>query len=102
MADANGDPTDPGDIFDSFFDVSEFFTHIEIGWIPSYDERFTDNIHLTYWHADERDAAGVPDGWGMTFSFSAALDENWVPFVRAGYADDGGALGERTISIGFG
>lgn len=102
VADANGDPTDPGDSFDSFFDVSEFFTHLEVGWIPSYKERFTDNIHLTLWHADERDAAVVPDGWGMALSFSTAVDENWEPFVRAGYADDGGALWERTVSIGFG
>lgn len=102
IADANGDPTDPGDSFDSFFDVSEYFSHIEVGWIPSYEERFTDNIHLTFWHADEREAAGVPDGWGMTFSFSATLDDNLEPFVRAGYADDGGALWERMVSIGFG
>lgn len=102
IADANGDPTDPGDSFDSFFDVSEYFTHIEVGWIPSYKERFTDNIHLAYWHADEREAAGVPSGWGMTFSFSATLDTHWEPFVRAGYSDEGGALWERTLSIGCG
>ena len=46
IADANGDPTDPGNAFDSFFDDAEFFTHLEVGWVPSLERGFTDNIHL--------------------------------------------------------
>ena len=70
LADANGHPTQPGELFDSFFDDTEYFTHLEIGWISSWEKRFNDNIHLTAWHADERDRAQVSDGWGMAFSFS--------------------------------
>ena len=47
IADANGDPTDPGNAFDSLFDRGEYFTHLEIGWIPSIKQGFSDNIHLT-------------------------------------------------------
>ena len=102
LADANGDPTDPGELFDSFFDDAEYFSHVEIGWISSYEKRFSDNIHLTVWHADERDHANVSDGWGAAFSLSRLMADRWEPFFRAGYAHDGGALWKRSISIGTG
>jgi porin len=102
IADANGDPTDPGDSVNSFFGDAEFFTHIEVGWISSWDRRFSDNIHLTAWHADERKQAGVSDGWGLAFSFSRLFADTWEPFFRAGYSEDGGALWERSISAGIG
>jgi len=102
IADANGDPTDPGDSVNSFFSDAEFFTHIEVGWITSWDRRFSDNIHLTAWHADERKQAGVSDGWGLAFSFSRLFADTWEPFFRAGYSEDGGALWECSISAGIG
>ena len=102
LADANGDPTDPGDSFDSFFSTSEYFSHIEFGWVSSYENRFSDNVHLTAWNADERELAGTPSGWGLAFSFSRLIGETWEPYVRAGYADDGGALWDRMVSVGVG
>jgi len=44
----------------------------------------------------------VPSGSGFNFSFSHAYDDKWMPFVRAGYADDGGTLLQKTLSAGFG
>lgn len=102
IADANGDPTDPGDSINSFFSDAEFFTHIEVGWIGSWERRYSDNIHLTAWHADERKQAQVPNGWGVAFSFSRLFADTWEPFFRAGYSEDGGALWERSVSAGFG
>jgi porin len=102
LADANGDPTTPEDFFGSFFDDAEYFKHIEVGWTPSQDRIYLDNVHVTYWHADERKAAGVPDGWGLAFSASKFIDDTWMPFLRAGYAEDGGALWERSLGIGLG
>ena len=102
LADTNGDPTDPGDSFDSFFDTAEYFSHLEIGWIPSIEQRYTDNIHLTAWHIDAREAAAVPSGWGLAFSWNRLFNDTWEPFIRIGYADDGGALWEQSASIGCG
>lgn len=102
LADTNGDPTDPGNSFDSFFDQREYFTHLEFGWIPSYEWRYTDNIHLTAWHAEAREEALVPSGWGLAFSYNQLFDQKWEPFVRAGYSDDGGALWEKSVSVGLG
>ncbi len=102
FADSNSDPHAPGKGFDTFFDDREYFKHVEVGWIRNYDRRYLDNTHVTLWHADERDDAGVPDGWGLNFSFSRFINDTWLPFVRAGYADDGGSLLETSISAGIG
>lgn len=102
IADANGNPEDTEDSVKSFFDDSEYFKHIEFGWIGSWDKRITDNIHITAWQVDERTKVGVDDGWGMTFSFSHTYEAKWLPFLRAGYADGGGAIVDRSLSTGMG
>ena len=102
IADANGDPHDPGDSFDSFFNVGEHFRHIEIGWIGSWENRFSDNLHLTAWQVDDRDKAEIDDGWGLTLSFSKTVFDRWLPFLRAGYSEGSGALVDRSISAGLG
>ena len=102
LADTNGDPSTPGDMFDSFFCDSEYFSHIEIGWASSFDRRYFDNIHVTTWHADERLEAATPDGWGVALSATQFIVDKWLPFLRVGYAEDGGALYERSVSTGIG
>lgn len=102
FADTNGDPTDPWGSVNTFFDQAEYFYHLEFGWISSFENRFADNIHITAWFADKRDAEDVPYGWGVTFSFNRLFADKWEPFVRAGYADDGGALLDKDISLGLG
>jgi len=102
IADANGDPTDPADCFRSFFDTREYFTHLEFGWIAGWEQRTTDNVHLTLWHADARPQAGTASGWGVAVSWSRRFPSRWEPFVRAGYADDGGALWDYSLSAGCG
>jgi porin len=102
IADTNGDPTQVADSVDSFFDDAEYFTHVEVGWVSSHEERYLNNTHLTLWHADERGDALVPGGAGVNFSWAQFLDDSWLPFVRAGHANDGGALLEDTLSVGCG
>ena len=101
FADSNADSTDPFEGFDTFGD-HEFFKTIELGWVTSQDRFFLDNTHLTFWHADEREVAGVNDGWGVSFSWSHSFDEKWMPFLRGGYADDGGTLLQKSLSAGLG
>jgi porin len=59
-------------------------------------------VHLTLWHADEREAAAVQDGWGLNLSAAHFFGDTWYPFLRAGYADDGGTILKRSVSAGFG
>jgi len=102
VADRNADASELGDDFKSFFDVAEFFKHVEIGWTSSQGNIYVDNVHVTYWHADMRVAAMVPSGWGLNFSASKFINDNLAPFVRAGYAKDAGTLLEGSISAGLG
>jgi porin len=102
VSDLNSDPTDPWQTVDSFFTEHEYFKHIEIGWTPSQDQIYLDNVHLTLWHADEREEAAQPAGWGANLSWTTYLAGRWLPFVRAGYAEDGGSLTQTSVSIGFG
>ena len=101
FADSNSDPAHPGDGFDTFFDDREYFKHVEVGWNSTRATAFLNNVHLTLWHADQRDAAATPDGWGANVSFSRSVRDHWITFIRAGYAHDGGSLLEKSLSTGF-
>ena len=100
FADANGDATKAG--FDTFFEENEYFKHVEIGWTSSQDRIYLDNVHMTYWHADERQAALVPESWGLAFSAAKFLDERWLPFFRAGYSDGAAAPLKASLATGLG
>ncbi len=102
ITDTNGDPSDPFQGFDNFFSDNEYFTSVEIGFTSSQERIIFDNYHVSFWHKDRQVAANVPDGWGFAFSFSRYLNENFMPFVRGGYADDGGSLLQKSLSVGIG
>jgi len=102
FADSNADSTDPFNGFDTFFNDHEFFKTLELGWVTSRDRFYLDNKHITFWHSDERKNAGVKDGWGVSFSLAHSFDEKWMPFLRGGYAEDGGTLLQKSLSTGFG
>jgi porin len=103
MVDQNSDATDPLEGFNTFFNDREYFKHLEIGWTGASQEAyFLNNLHLTLWHSDERDALDVEDGWGGVLSFNHAIGAKWLGFVRAGWADKSGSLLERSVSIGGG
>jgi porin len=98
MADANSDPTDP---FNNLLNDSDFYKWVEVGFVPSQDLIYIENLHLTFWHIDER-ANGTPDGWGFNASWQRWIDEKWLPFIRGGYTEDSGSLLDRSASIGVG
>ena len=102
ITDRNADPTQPFDGFETFFKDNEYFKSIELGWTPSQDRIYLDNLHITYWHADERAEAAEAKGWGVNVSFTRYLAQKWLPFVRAGYAEDGGSLMQKSVSVGTG
>lgn len=102
ITDRNADPTDPFSSAESFFQDSEYFTAVEFGWTTSKVPYFRDNIHLTYWHVDESSATGAPDGWGLNFSAAYWIDKKFMPFVRAGYAEDAGSPSLLEKSVGAG
>jgi porin len=101
LTDMNSKPTDPTQGFDSFFNDNKYFKSVELGWTDSHEKIYTDNIHVTLWHADESDVQGTEDGYGYNLSASRLFGK-WLPFVRGGYSKDAGTLSEKSISIGTG
>lgn len=102
IADANGDPTHLGDGFESLFNDFETFKTLELGWVSKQEEVFINNAHVTLWQVDERNRAGTPDGWGISASITKSTDNGFMPFLRGGWADDGGSFYEASVSTGFG
>lgn len=102
VADANADPTLPLHSAPRFFNEGDLFKSAEIGWISAPDRLIFDNVHATFWHTDGSARFGVADGWGVAASASWWIGDQWMPFLRGGYADDGGALLEGSISAGLG
>jgi porin len=103
FVDENADATDPWEGFDTFFNDRDYFKHFEIGWTGASQEAYyLNNVHLTLWQADEREELGVEDGWGGVFSFNHTVGDKWLVFARTGWAEDGGSLLERSVSIGGG
>jgi porin len=101
LSDANSNPTDPFAGFDSVVDESDFFKWVEVGFTPGQEKLYFDNLHITFWHIDER-ANGTPDGWGFNASWQRWIDDKWLPFVRGGYTEDSGSLLERSVTVGIG
>jgi porin len=101
ITNAYADPTDPfDDSFDRFFSDSEHFVTLEAGWTSSQARIYQDNTHLTFWHVDDSLQAGAVEGWGAAFSHVRHIDDHWMPFVRGGYAEDGGSLLQKSLSLG--
>lgn len=107
FVDANSDVKAFWDSAETFFSDNEYFKSVELGWTSGQNRIYLDNYHLTLWHKDERedfDGQGnnKPSGWGANLSFARFLDDRWMPFLRAGYSEDGDSLLSKSLSTGIG
>ncbi len=85
--DANADVQKSG--FDTYDD--ELFTIFEVGFDTGLMPREPGrpphgHVHVSLWHQDERDDAGIDDGWGIGVSAVQRFGR-FTPFIRYGYAD---------------
>ena len=102
ITDINGDPTKPFDALGNILDDREFFSSVEIGWTTSQKQIMLDNAHVTVWHKSSQDSTQTDSGYGIAFSLSRYFNENFMPFVRGGYAKDAGTLLQKSLSLGMG
>jgi porin len=102
VVDRNSDPTDISEGFDTFFGDNEYFYSVEIGHTSSHSRIALDNVHIAFWQADAREEVGAPEGWGANFSWSRYYNNQFMPFIRAGYTDESGSLLQKSVSLGFG
>lgn len=85
--DANADMQASG--FDTF--NGELFTIVEVGLDTNPAQRKlglppNSHVHVSLWHIDEREDAGIDDGWGISATVAHQFD-HFTPFIRYGYAD---------------
>ncbi len=94
--DANGD----GRRFDleSFFERSEFFTAVEVGYEPVL-QWGKGSYQMTFWHVDQRELAMVPGGWGYTL-FAEQQFGRVLPFFKYGHSEGGAASLTDMIATG--
>lgn len=97
IADANADPTSPD--FD-VFSHGNLFKSLEVGYTSGFDRIYLDNVHLTLWHADAADNGSRAEDYGAAFSAAWLVDNQWMPFFRAGVSKGTAALYNRSVSTG--
>jgi porin len=103
--DANADVQESG--FDTY-EKGEHFKILEVGYdfslIPRKIGRPPQStIHVSLWHQDERDEAGVDDGRGIGVSWIQRFGR-FIPLVRYGYADvnaSGPTPAEHMANVGL-
>ena len=96
VSDANGVATKT-----KFFeDYDELYSTAEVGWSPSQSERYFKNVHLTLWHVDEREEAGVEQSDGFTIGANWTFDQTWMLFLKAGWSDGTAPLYKESITLG--
>ena len=88
--------------FETFFEDNEYFSHAEFGWAAGQDRFWFDNVHLSAWHSDRREEANTPAGWGVLFSGTMYVDDEWLPFLRAGWSEGEASLLNASVAVGFG
>ena len=101
MHDANGQRTTVG--FDTFFGDGEFFSAIEFGWLPKRDEPDEGVYHITLWHVDSRQKAGIASDQGIALTLEQQVggQGNLVPFLRYAFAHRGLNGIRQNLSVGF-
>ena len=102
IADASADPTDVFEGFDTFFNDFDTFKSFEIGVTGGGKRLFVDNAHIAFWHLDDSKETGAQGGHGVNVSMSTLVKGKWLPFLRGGWAHEGGGVYEASVSAGFG
>jgi porin len=109
LTDVRGDLFESGKWFaggDQFFD-GNFFKAVEVGYVPSFGERYFRKISVTYWTTDAYTSAGgdeISKGEGVAISGHWYFKDKYVPFARFAFSNGNGenAFYKKDIQIGHG
>lgn len=100
--------SDTGSTVGDFFDKSEHFYMLEVGWsglartaTPVHARAAMDanNLHLTAWYKDA-EKGGPPRAKGLAFNANYMVGSNLMWFARAAWSD--GWLADRSGAVGIG
>ncbi|GAB5557437.1 MAG: hypothetical protein SchgKO_16500 [Schleiferiaceae bacterium] len=109
LTDVRGDLFTSGEFFSvgNQFQDGKFWKALEVGYVPTFGERYFKKVSLTYWHSDEYTAATgdtIASGSGLAFSSHWFFQERFIPFVRFGFSNGNGenAFYKTDIQVGHG
>lgn len=109
LTDVRGDVFREGEFlnFGDYFQDGKFWKSVEIGFVPSFEERYLKKISITYWHSDQYlNARGIEVGSGQGIAVSAHwfFDERFIPFARFGISNGNGenSFYKADVQIGHG
>jgi porin len=86
--------------FEFFSEGAELFSHVDVSWSPTRAERYLKEFHITGWHVDQRDNAGVPESHGIAVAGNWTFQKRWMPFFRAGWSEGAAPLMHREVTGG--
>ncbi|MDR9826496.1 carbohydrate porin [Vibrio sp. FNV 38] len=100
IMDAKGNASDLFEGAKDFLSDGATWKSVELGYTLSKNTLFLNNAHVSLWQRDavDNDLAG----YGLNVSISGLVADQWIPFIRGGWAEDGGAIYDSSISAGFG
>jgi porin len=109
LHDPQGDAFEDGTFFDAGSVIwdGRLFKALEVGWVPSFPERYFRKISLAYWHADEFETASggtSATGSGWALSSHWFFDDTWAPYLRYAWSDGNGfnAFYKKQFQAGVG
>ena len=94
--DANGEQTE----FNCFEGTLRLFEQARVSWTPTRARRFTNALHLTVWHQDERPASGLEESYGVATSGNLTVNERWMPFFRWGLSEGDAPQARQQLTTG--
>lgn len=102
VTDVFGDPfnKDVLDFGDNFFKGNVQWLG-EVGWVPSWEDRYVKRMAVTVWRSDAHD--GFQEDQGLTWTSNWTINK-WVPFLLAGWSKGRAAnvLATSTVTAGVG
>lgn len=109
LTDVRGDVFREGEFlnFGDQFQEWKFWKGLEIGYVPSFGERYFKKISITYWNSDAYtnvNGDSIDSGEGVAVSAHWFFQERFIPFVRFGISDGNGenVFYKADIQLGHG
>ncbi|MGI9530150.1 carbohydrate porin [Lutimonas sp.] len=109
LADVRGDVFRDGEFlnFGDQFQDGNFWKGVELGYVPSFEERYFKKISIMYWNSDAYTNVNgtlIASGQGVAISANWFFSERFIPFVRFGISNGNGenAFYKSDIQVGHG
>lgn len=103
---------DTGSTIKDFFDKSEHFYSVAVGWsglsatnsaapIQARGSMDSDNINFTGWYRNRVDETSEPESYGIAFNMNRMVQKDVMVFVRGGWSEGWRVRSSLSTGIGW-